>query len=95
MGTYEFPLDLDPATRLVLEEIGKLGIKIINGKGSKVVITPDDFKPFWQKVNEFTSSSMSGIHYGHYKAAIQDELISEVLALQLTVVARSSIPPEN
>jgi hypothetical protein len=35
---------------------------------------------------------MSGVHYGHYKAA---ELISEVLALQLTVVARSGIPPEN
>ncbi len=34
MGTYEFSSDLDPATRLVLEEIGKLGIKIINGKGS-------------------------------------------------------------
>ena len=38
---------------------------------------------------------MSGLYYGHYKAAIQDELISEVLVLQLTVVARSSIPPEN
>ncbi len=95
MGTYEFPSDLDPATRLVLEEIGKLGINIINGKGSEIVIIPNDFKHFWQKVNEFTSSSISGVHYGHYKAAIQDELISEVLALQLTVVARSGIPPEN
>jgi hypothetical protein len=94
MGTYEFPSDLDPATRIVLEEISKLRIKIINGKGSKIVITPDNFKLFWQKVNEFTSS-MSGVHYGHYKAAIQDELISEVLALQLTVVTRSGIPPEN
>jgi hypothetical protein len=64
MGTYEFPSDLDPATKLVLEEIGKLGVKILNGEGSKIVITPDDFKFFWQKVNKFTSSSMSGIHYG-------------------------------
>ena len=29
MGTYEFPSDVDPATKLVLEGIGKLGIKII------------------------------------------------------------------
>jgi hypothetical protein len=79
MGTYEFPSDLDPATKLILEEIGKLGIKIINGEGSKTVITPNNFKHFWRKVNEITSSSMSGIHYGHYKAAIQDELILEVL----------------
>jgi hypothetical protein len=70
-------------------------VKILNGEGSKIVITPDNFKLFWQKVNEFTSSSMTGVHYGHHKAAIQDKFISEVLALQLTVVARSGIPPEN
>jgi hypothetical protein len=39
IGTYEIPSDPDPATKLVLEEIGKLGIKIINGEGSKIVIT--------------------------------------------------------
>jgi hypothetical protein len=38
---------------------------------------------------------MSGIHYGHYKAAIRDKLSSAVLALQLTVIARSGVPPEN
>jgi hypothetical protein len=38
---------------------------------------------------------MSGVHYGHYKAAIQDKLITKVLALQLTVVAWSGIPPES
>ncbi len=27
-GTYEIPMDLDPATRLILEEIGRLGMKI-------------------------------------------------------------------
>jgi len=56
---------------------------------------PDDFKRFWRKVNEFTSSSISGVNCGYYKAAIQDELISEVLALQPTVVVRSGIPPKN
>ncbi len=38
---------------------------------------------------------MSGVHFGHYKAAIQDEMSSEVLALQLTVIVQSNIPPEN
>jgi len=38
---------------------------------------------------------MSGVHYGHSKAAIQDLLSTEVLAMQLTVIARSGIPPES
>ncbi len=49
MGTYEFPSDLDPATKLVLEEIGKLGVKILNGEGSEIVITPGNFKFFLAK----------------------------------------------
>jgi hypothetical protein len=94
-GTYNTPSDIDRATKLILEEIGKLGINILNGKGSKIIITPEDFKRFWREVKEFTSLSMSGVHYGHYKAMIQDALSTEILAQQLTVIARSGIPPEN
>jgi hypothetical protein len=94
-GTYNIPADMDPATKLILEEIGKLGMKIVNGKGSKIIITPENFKRFWRVVKEFTSSSMSELHYGHYKATIQDALSTEILAQQLTVIARSGILPEN
>jgi hypothetical protein len=38
---------------------------------------------------------MSGVHYGHYKTAIQDALSTKVLALQLTDIAQSKIPPES
>ncbi len=66
---------------MILQEIGKLGMKIVNNIKNEIIITPEDFKHFWKKVNEFTSLSMSGIHYGHYKAAIQDALSTKVLAL--------------
>jgi hypothetical protein len=89
------PTDMDPATKLILEEIGKVGVKIVNGDKNKSIITPEDFKRFWRKVREFTSSSMSGFPSGHYKAAIQDDLSTEILAQQLPVIARSRIPPEN
>jgi hypothetical protein len=59
-GRYYIPSDMDPATKMILEEIGRLGMKIVNGKGSEIVITPEDFKRFWRKVKEFTSLSMSG-----------------------------------
>ncbi len=94
-GLYYIPSDMDPATKLILEEIGKLRIKIVNGKGSEIAITHEDFERFWRKVEKFTSSSMSGVHYGHYKAVIQDTLSTEILAQQLTVIARSAILPED
>ena len=94
-GTYDIPDDLDPATKLILEEIGRMGVKIVNEEGSEIEISPEEFKDFIKKIKEFTSSSMSGTHYGHYKAAIQDEFSTKLLAQQLTVIARSGIPPEN
>ncbi len=94
-GMYNIPSDIDPATKLILKEIGRLGMKIVDGEGSKIVITPEDFKRFWRRVKEFTSLSILGVHYEHYKAAIQDALSTEILAQQLTVIARSGIPPEN
>jgi hypothetical protein len=61
---------MDPATKLISEEIGKLGMKLVNGEGNEIIIMPEDFKHFWQRVKKFTTSSMLGVHYGHYKAVI-------------------------
>jgi hypothetical protein len=94
-GTYKIPSDIDPATKLILEEIEKLGIKLVNEEGTKIIITPEDFQRFWNRVGEFTSSSMSGVHYGRYKAAIQCDISTKILAQQLTVVAQSGILPES
>ena len=49
LGTYDIPSDMDPAMKLILEEIGKLGVKIVNGEGHDIIITPEDIKCFWQK----------------------------------------------
>jgi hypothetical protein len=43
-GTYKIPSDMDPATKLILEEIRKLGIKLINGERTKIIITPEGFQ---------------------------------------------------
>jgi hypothetical protein len=93
-GTYDIPSDMDPATKLILEVIGNLGVKLLNEEGTEIIITPEDFKHFWKRVGEITSSSMLGIHYNHYKAIIQCNISTKILAQQFTVVARSSIPPE-
>ena len=44
--TYEVPTDLDEPIKYVFEEIGKMGMNIINEEREEIVITPDDFKRF-------------------------------------------------
>jgi hypothetical protein len=94
-GTYNIPTNLDPATAMILKEIGTLGMKIVNGNANKIIIKPEDFRCFWKKVNKFTLLTMSGVHYRHCKAVTQDLLSTEVLATQSTVIARSGIPPDS
>jgi len=39
-------------------------------------ITPEQHKQGWKKAKETTSSSLSGTHFGHYKAGANHELIN-------------------
>ena len=77
-GTFNIPADLDLATTLILKEIGKMGLQIMNGEGNEIIITPVEFTLFWKKVGESTSSLSLEVQYGHLKAA------------QLTVIAHSA-----
>ena len=46
-------------------------------------------------MKEQTSSSLSGIHYGHYKAAAHSDRISGFLAKKITLIARTGCPLER
>jgi hypothetical protein len=94
-GTYDIPANLDSATTSILKEVGKMGLRIMNREGKEIIIIPEKFIQLWKKLGEFTSLSSSGVHYGHYKAVIQDLISTGVLALQLTVIANSGISPES
>ena len=93
-GTYEAPDDVDDATALILDEIGKIGVRMKNG-GTTIDITPEEFRYFWRRIREKTASSKSGVHYGHYKAAAHSAAASTFLANKITLIARCGVPPER
>ena len=45
-----------------------------------IVVTVDDFRYYWKKAKERTSSAYSKLHFGHYKSAAFSDLLSEVHA---------------
>ena len=93
-GDYVPPPDMDEATLLILEEIANVGMQIQVGAVT-IIVTPEDFKYYWQRVNERTSSSYSGLHFGHYKAAAESDYLSRLHALHITTIARSGCHPKR
>ena len=90
-GTYEFDENEDPATRLILEEAAHT-FSQMSGEEISTYVTVEDFQYYWQRANERISSSYSGLHYGHYKAASFDVNLSALHAQKLTMAAKAGMP---
>ena len=90
-GTYVYPPGIDPATKLLLEEAAKTYTKMPADEIATYV-TVEDFQYYWQRANERISSSYSGLHFGHYKAASFDPELSALHAAKLTLCAKMGVP---
>jgi hypothetical protein len=74
-GTYVPPTDLDQATGKIFAEIITI-YAIIARDLVSISITPNQWKQYWKVVNEETSLSESGLHFGHYKVRCKSNIIS-------------------
>ena len=76
-GEYACPPNLDKYTAAYIRAL-KMPAAVRRAGRVSDRITPEDWKGAWAKQKERTSSSVSGIHFGHYKAAIQDERLCKI-----------------
>jgi len=58
-------------------------------------ITEANYKGHWGRMKESTSSAISKIHMGHWKALLQATELMNFECRTLTLIARSGIPPER
>ena len=86
--------DANASTTLVLEEIIRLFCTLHKGH-SKIILEAEEFKYYWRRVREKTSSSISGLHFGHYKSAVYSPSLSDFLARKIILIARCGCPPEE
>ena len=85
-GTYKYPPDLDPVTRLLLEEATITYAKLSPTEVA-TYMTVEDFQRFWQTARERTGSSYSGLHFGHYIVASFYPNLSLLHAAKLSICA--------
>ena len=93
-GTYEAPTTSDKATRDLFAEIAAIRC-LIPENSVPIVITPEQWKQYWRVINEETSSSESGIHFGHYIVGSKSDIISHYHASRVSVTLAHAIQLER
>jgi hypothetical protein len=93
-GTYHYPPEFDEATKEILQECALIHLCIPKNSIS-TMITSGDWSNCWHSTWEETSSSISGRHFGHYKASLQLQYVSYLQALQATLVVKRGIVLER
>jgi hypothetical protein len=89
-GTYLPPLDSDTATKELFNEIATIR-RIIPKDSVSPVITPAQWKRYWGIVNKETSSSKSGLYFGHYIVGSKLDTIAHYHAARVTVILAHAI----
>jgi len=89
-GTYNASAISDPYTIKLLSHLGRPpGVQDIRLRSE------GDYTQGWRKAKEITSSSPSGVHFGHYIAGIEDIVIGKINRLMATIPQITGISPDR
>jgi hypothetical protein len=93
--TYLYPPELDEVTKEILQECALIRLHVPKNSVSTTITSGDWWSNHWHSAWEETSSSISGWHFGHYKASLQLQYVSYLQALQATLVVKRGIVLER
>jgi len=93
-GTYEFPPEVDAATRELFEESAQIRGMVPSDSVDGLILR-ECWQQQWKKVKEDTSSSQSGLHFGHYIAGTDCDYISQFHALRVSLALKKGIALER
>lgn len=72
-GTYEPPANTDPYVVKLIPHL-KRPIEVTQGDAIRNEIYKDEYIQAWKRKKEYTGSGPSGLHYGHFKAMVDDSI---------------------
>lgn len=73
-GTYNCPEGTPASVKDLFDAMARVYKSV--PESTSVVIRPEQWKAYWRVANEDTSSSISGLHFGHYKVGARSDIIS-------------------
>jgi hypothetical protein len=83
-GTYNCPEGTPASVKDLFDAMARVYKSV--PESTSVVIRPEQWKAYWRVANEDTSSSISGLHFGHYKVGARSDIISHYHAARVTVI---------
>ena len=93
-GTYTYPAEFDTATKELCEVCARIRLGV-PANSVKTTIRGVDWSYRWGRAKEKTSSSESGLHFGHYKAAARSPMLSHLHALKTTLALKRGFALER
>ena len=91
-GTYACPPGVDDFTKDFLSCL-QFSQNVSPDDKIQTSITKEDFQRYWHKARECTSSSISGLHFGHYKSVARNDFLSEMHAVFTDIVVTMGFSP--
>jgi hypothetical protein len=91
-GEYDFTSLQDSYTEEFLREATRIKQKTDTLTELPSAVTEEDFITFWRTANEFTSSSKSGRHFGHYKAICSDKQLVSLHVNSINMATTKGTP---
>ncbi len=91
-GKYDFPPHQDKATADYLREAVRIRNELEALPPVNTEVTAEEYISFWHTAKEDISSSMSGRHFGHYKATCSDPDLVEMHVASINLAASRGRP---
>ena len=93
-GTFDFPSEYSPEAKQICVEAAKI-FSATSESMISTYITRDDFQSWWLHAREATQSSKSGAHFGHYRAAAENDYLSALHVAKLNLALETGVPYER
>jgi len=89
-GTYPYHEISDSFTRKLLQQL-----KRPSDIPEIPIRTPEEYRYGWQHARKATASSLSGVHFGHYIASVEDVVTEKINRLMATIPMMTGISPQR